>query len=150
MLSEPNGTFLRALSIAHFERILVLQTVRYSFSWNEAYTIRGMMPDAETALAMLSLEAATALVFAAGFLLGCLLTPPTDEIYLVPEGNGRFLELVHLPSQPWCDVCVSCKSRADAQRPLDLSEEGRTSPSTQRDYGMGLVDLRARLQAKQL
>jgi len=51
-----------------------LQTVRYSFSWNEAYTIRGMMPDAETALAMLSLEAATALVFAAGFLLGCLLT----------------------------------------------------------------------------
>ena len=32
------------------------------------------MPDAETALAMLSLEAATALVFAAGFLLGCLLT----------------------------------------------------------------------------
>ena len=51
-----------------------LQTVRYSFSWNEAYTIRGMTPDAETALAMLSLEAATALVFAAGFLLGCLLT----------------------------------------------------------------------------
>ena len=32
------------------------------------------MPDAETALAMLSLEAATALVFAAGFLSGCLLT----------------------------------------------------------------------------
>ena len=32
------------------------------------------MLDAETALAMLSLEAATALVFAAGFLLGCLLT----------------------------------------------------------------------------
>ena len=51
-----------------------LQTVRYSFSWNEAFTIRGMMPDAETALAMLSLEAATALVFAAVFLLGCLLT----------------------------------------------------------------------------
>ena len=51
-----------------------LQTVRYSFSWNEAYTIRGMTPDVETALAALSLEAAAALVFAAGFLLGCLLT----------------------------------------------------------------------------
>ena len=47
-----------------------LQTVRYSFSWNEAYTIRGMMLDVETALAALSLEAAAALVFAAGFLLG--------------------------------------------------------------------------------
>ena len=56
------------------ESWFLLQTVRYSFSWNEAYTIRGMMPDAETALAMLSLEAATALVFAAGFLLGCPLT----------------------------------------------------------------------------
>ena len=32
------------------------------------------MPDAETALAMLSLGTATALVFAAGFILGCLLT----------------------------------------------------------------------------
>ena len=51
-----------------------LQTVRCSFSWNEAYTIRGMMLDVETALAALSLEAAAALVFAAGFLLGCLLT----------------------------------------------------------------------------
>ena len=51
-----------------------LQTVRYSFSWHEAYTIRGMMPDVETALAALSLEAAATLVFAAGFLLGCLLT----------------------------------------------------------------------------
>ena len=56
-----------------------------------------------------------------------------------PSQQERELhELVHLPYQPWCDVCVSCKSRADAQRPLDLSEEERrTSPSIQLDYGFG-------------
>ena len=51
-----------------------LQTVRYSFCWNEAYTIRGMMPDVETALAALSLEAATALVFAAACGVGSMLS----------------------------------------------------------------------------
>ena len=97
-----------------------------------------MTPDAETALAMLSLEAATALVFAAGFLLGCLLTccclrcrkhaEPESQVpksYPVPKGIEQCSKVyfsvsgskVHL--NPTCsgmhvpmskDICAKCLS----------------------------------------
>ena len=48
------------------------------------------------------------------------------------------LTVTHIPFQPWCDFCVSCKSRVDPQRVLDQSEEGRRSiPAIQLDYAFG-------------
>ena len=95
------------------------------------------MPDAETALVMLSLEAAIALVFAAGFLLGCLLTccclrcrkhaEPESQVtfkvdmpksYPVPKGIEQCSK-VYFSVSPTCsgmnvpmskDICAKCLS----------------------------------------
>ena len=51
------------------------------------------------------------------------------------EEERQLHELTHVPFRAWCDFCVSCKSRDDAQCPLDKSEEGRRAlPAIHLDY----------------
>eukprot|EP00435_Cladocopium_sp_Y103_P051699 s1657_g16.t1 len=52
---------------------------------------------------------------------------PTDE-------EVALHELSHLPYQTWCPYCVACKGRQDAQKKLEVGEEGRAIPSIQLDY----------------
>eukprot|EP00435_Cladocopium_sp_Y103_P000040 s2725_g1.t1 len=58
-----------------------------------------------------------------------------------PSDQERMLhEHTHLPFRPWCDFCVSCKSKMDAQRPVDDAPEGRREgPSMQIDYCYGKI-----------
>ena len=58
-----------------------------------------------------------------------------------PSDQERMLhEHTHLPFRSWCDFCVSCKSKMDAQRPVDDVPEGRREgPSMQIDYCYGKI-----------
>ena len=52
-------------------------------------------------------------------------------------------ELTHIPFRSWCDFCLSCKSKSDAQRQVADEPEGRREvPAIQLDYAYGLGSLR--------
>ena len=47
-------------------------------------------------------------------------------------------ELTHIPFRSWCDFCLSCKSKSDAQRQVADEPEGRREvPAIQLDYAYG-------------
>ena len=52
----------------------------------------------------------------------------------------RLHELTHLPFQPWCPHCVSCKSRPDHQQRVDPSDAAeREHPTIQIDLMFGIT-----------